>query len=63
MSYLAKKSYGEAEAAFQEVLKGDPQDANGLFAMGTLQEAQGNGPKRRAGIRRPPRPTPCGRGR
>lgn len=41
-SYLAKKLYAEAEAAFQEVLKTDPADANGLFAMGVLREAQGN---------------------
>jgi tetratricopeptide (TPR) repeat protein len=41
-SYLAKKSYGEAEAAFQEVLKVDEADSNALFAMGVLKEAQGN---------------------
>jgi Flp pilus assembly protein TadD len=41
-AYLAKKSYGEAESAFQEILKADSGDANGLFAMGTLKEAQGN---------------------
>jgi len=41
-SYLAKKSYAEAEAAYQEVLKNDAVDANGLFAMGALREAQGN---------------------
>jgi tetratricopeptide (TPR) repeat protein len=41
-SYLAKKSYSEAEAAFEEVLKADAEDPNGLFAMGTLREAQGN---------------------
>lgn len=41
-SYLAKKSYAEAEAAYQEVLKADAADANGLFAMGMLREAQGN---------------------
>jgi tetratricopeptide (TPR) repeat protein len=41
-SYLAMKSYAEAEAAFQEVLKSDAVDPNGLFAMGTLREAQGN---------------------
>jgi tetratricopeptide (TPR) repeat protein len=40
--YLARKSYAEAEAAFQEILKSDAEDANGLFAMGTLREAQGN---------------------
>jgi tetratricopeptide (TPR) repeat protein len=41
-SHLAKKSYGEAESAFQEVLKADAEDANGLYAMGALREAQGN---------------------
>lgn len=41
-SFLAKKSFAEAEAAFQEVLKADAADANGLFAMGMLREAQGN---------------------
>jgi tetratricopeptide (TPR) repeat protein len=41
-SYLAKKSYAEAEAAFQEVLKVDEADSNALFAMGVLKEAQGN---------------------
>ena len=41
-SHLAKKSYAEAEAAYQEVLKSDTADANGLFAMGVLREAQGN---------------------
>jgi tetratricopeptide (TPR) repeat protein len=41
-SLLAKKSYAEAEAAFQEVLKNDAADVNGLFAMGALREAQGN---------------------
>ena len=41
-SYLAKKQYSEAEAAFQEVLKGEPEDSNAMFAMGTLREAQGN---------------------
>jgi tetratricopeptide (TPR) repeat protein len=40
--YLTRKSYGEAEAAFQEILKSDAEDANGLFAMGSLREAQGN---------------------
>jgi tetratricopeptide (TPR) repeat protein len=38
---LTRKAYGEAEAAFQEILKGDAEDVNGLFAMGTLREAQG----------------------
>jgi tetratricopeptide (TPR) repeat protein len=41
-AYLAKKSYNEAEAAFREILKGDELDPNGLFAMGTVKEAQGN---------------------
>ncbi|MCM3880074.1 MAG: carboxypeptidase regulatory-like domain-containing protein [Vicinamibacterales bacterium] len=41
-AYLGKKSYGEAESAFQEILKADAADANGLFAMGSLKEAQGN---------------------
>jgi tetratricopeptide (TPR) repeat protein len=41
-SYLAKKSYAEAEAAYQEILKVDAADANVLFAMGNLREAQGN---------------------
>jgi tetratricopeptide (TPR) repeat protein len=40
--FLTRKSYGEAEAAFQEILKGEAEDPNGLFAMGTLREAQGN---------------------
>jgi hypothetical protein len=39
---LGKKAYRDAEAAFQEVLKADSANANGLFAMGTLREAQGN---------------------
>ena len=41
-AFLAKKSYGEAESAFQELLKNNDTDINGLFAMGTLKEAQGN---------------------
>ena len=41
-SLVAKKSYAEAETAYQEVLKNDAADANGLFAMGALREAQGN---------------------
>ena len=41
-SLMAKKSYAEAEAAFQEVLKADEADPNGFFAMGTLRETQGN---------------------
>jgi tetratricopeptide (TPR) repeat protein len=41
-SYFAKKSYGEAEAAYQEVLKADGEDPTALFAMGALKEAQGN---------------------
>jgi hypothetical protein len=41
-AYLLKKSYPEAEAAFQEALKANADDANGLFAMGRVKEAQGN---------------------
>ncbi len=41
-SLVAKKSYAEAEAAYQEVLKADAADVNGLFAMGALRETQGN---------------------
>lgn len=41
-SYLAKKSYADAEAAYQEALKTDPADSNALLAMGVLREAQGN---------------------
>jgi tetratricopeptide (TPR) repeat protein len=41
-AYLAKKSYPEAEAAFQEILKVNADDANGLFAMGTVKEAEGS---------------------
>jgi tetratricopeptide (TPR) repeat protein len=41
-AYLAKKSYAEADAAFQEVLKADEADPSGLFAMGTLKETQGD---------------------
>jgi tetratricopeptide (TPR) repeat protein len=41
-AYMGKKSYAEAEAAFQEVLKTDPDDSAAMFAMGTLREAQGN---------------------
>ena len=41
-SYLANKSYAEAEAAYQEALKSDPADSNALYAMGVLREAQGN---------------------
>jgi tetratricopeptide (TPR) repeat protein len=41
-AYMAKKSYPEAESAFQEILKFNADDANGLFAMGTAKEAQGN---------------------
>jgi len=41
-SYFAKKSYGDAEAAYQEVLKADAEDPSGLFAMGVLKETQGN---------------------
>ena len=41
-SYLAMKSYAEAEAAYQDALKNDSADSNALFAMGALREAQGN---------------------
>ena len=41
-AYMAKKSYADAESAFQELLKSNDTDPNGLFAMGTLREAQGN---------------------
>ena len=41
-AYLMKKSYPEAEAAFQDVLKSSANDPNGLFAMGTLKEAEGH---------------------
>jgi tetratricopeptide (TPR) repeat protein len=41
-AFLMKKSYAEAESAFQEVLKSNAEDPNGLFAMGRLKEAQGN---------------------
>jgi tetratricopeptide (TPR) repeat protein len=41
-AYLAKKSYPAAEAAFQEILNANADDANGLFAMGAVKEAEGN---------------------
>jgi Flp pilus assembly protein TadD len=41
-AYLGKKSYSDAEAMFQEILKSDQTSADGLFAMGTVREAQGN---------------------
>jgi TolA-binding protein len=41
-AYLAKKAYPDAEAAFQEILKANADDPNGLFAMGTVKEAEGN---------------------
>jgi len=41
-AYLMKKSYPEAEAAYQEVLKADAGDPNGLFAMGRVKEAEGS---------------------
>ena len=41
-AYMAKKSYAEAESAFQDLLKANETDPNGLFAMGSLREAQGN---------------------
>jgi tetratricopeptide (TPR) repeat protein len=41
-AYLGKKSYPDAEAAYQEILKANADDANGLFAMGVVKEAEGN---------------------
>jgi tetratricopeptide (TPR) repeat protein len=41
-AYLMKKSYTEAESAYQEILKADAADANGLFAMGKVKEAEGS---------------------
>ena len=41
-AYVLKKSYPEAETAFQEILKNNADDPNGLFAMGTVKEAEGN---------------------
>jgi tetratricopeptide (TPR) repeat protein len=41
-SLVAKKSYAEAEAAYQDALKSDAADPNALLAMGMLREAQGN---------------------
>lgn len=41
-AYLMKKSYPDAESAYQEILKADAGDANGLFAMGRVKEAEGN---------------------
>jgi tetratricopeptide (TPR) repeat protein len=41
-AYLGKRSYAEAEVAFQEILKSDAEDANALFGMGAVREAQGN---------------------
>jgi len=40
-AYIGKKSYTEAEAAFQELLKVNAEDADGCYGMGTLREAQG----------------------
>jgi lipopolysaccharide biosynthesis regulator YciM len=40
-AHLAQKAYPEAEAAFQEILKENADDANGLYAMGSVREAQG----------------------
>ncbi len=40
-AYIGKKAYTEAEAAYQGVLKDNPEEPNGLFAMGALKEAQG----------------------
>jgi len=41
-AYLMKKAYPEAESAFQDILKADAADANGMFAMGRVKEAEGN---------------------
>lgn len=41
-AYLLKKAYPDAEAAFQELLRFSEDDAYGLFAMGTVKEAEGN---------------------
>ena len=41
-AYLLKKSFPEAEAAFQEALRTNADDANALFAMGRVKEAEGN---------------------
>jgi tetratricopeptide (TPR) repeat protein len=41
-AYLSKKSYPDAELAFQEILKANASDPNGLFAMGRVKEAEGN---------------------
>jgi len=40
-AYMMKKSYPDAESAFQEILKSNGDDANGLFAMGSVKEAEG----------------------
>jgi Flp pilus assembly protein TadD len=41
-AYLMKKSYPDAESAFQEILTSNADDANGLFGMGAAKEAEGN---------------------
>jgi tetratricopeptide (TPR) repeat protein len=41
-AYLMKKAYPEAESAYQEILKADASDANGMFAMGRVKEAEGS---------------------
>ena len=40
-SYLAKKSYAEAEAAYQEVLKNDAADSNGSVRDGSIAGSTG----------------------
>jgi tetratricopeptide (TPR) repeat protein len=51
-AYMMKKAYPDAEAAFQEVLKANATDANGLFAMGTAKEAEGNAAEARGWYQR-----------
>ena len=41
-AYLLKKSYPDAETAFQEILKNNADDPNALFAMGAVKEAEGS---------------------
>ncbi len=63
-SYLAKKSYGEAEAAYQEVLKNDAADSSAIVCDGRAEEKRRvMRPKLRTGTRKPRPPTPSGLGR
>ena len=39
---MLKKSYPDAETAFQEILKNNADDPNALFAMGAVKEAEGS---------------------